>query len=119
MIVWSGSSLTNDGGRYNPNTNSWVATSQINAPEGRTNHSAVWTGSEMIVWGGYNGSDFNTGGRYNPSGDSWMPTGNNNAPSARSYHTAAWTGGEMVIWGGFDGTKPLNTGGQYDPNTDT
>src|SRR6185295_11043914 len=28
-------------------------------------HRAVWTGSEMIVWGGFGGTeDLNTGGRY-------------------------------------------------------
>src|SRR5439155_9420837 len=32
---------------------------------GRYSHTAVWTDSEMIVWGGQNGSRaFNTGGRY-------------------------------------------------------
>ena len=31
---------------------SWTATSTINAPAGRDIHTAVWTGSEMIVWGG-------------------------------------------------------------------
>ena len=29
----------------------WAATSTINAPTGRYEHTAVWTGSEMIVWG--------------------------------------------------------------------
>ena len=28
------------------------ATTSINAPAGRSLHTAVWTGSEMIVWGG-------------------------------------------------------------------
>ena len=30
---------------------SWTATNTI-APAGRAAHTAVWTGSEMIVWGG-------------------------------------------------------------------
>ena len=30
----------------------WTATSTTNAPTGRCGHTAVWTGSEMIVWGG-------------------------------------------------------------------
>ena len=30
----------------------WTPTSITNAPDGRKNHTAVWTGSEMIVWGG-------------------------------------------------------------------
>jgi hypothetical protein len=28
----------------------WTATSTTNAPSGRVDHTAVWTGSEMIVW---------------------------------------------------------------------
>jgi hypothetical protein len=58
MIVWGGQENgvpLNDGGRYNPNTNSWTATSLINVPDARFFHTAVWTGSEMIVWGGNNG----------------------------------------------------------------
>ena len=30
----------------------WTATSLTNAPSARYDHTAVWTGSEMIVWGG-------------------------------------------------------------------
>ena len=56
MIVWGGyatSSIdSNTGGRYNPSTDSWTATSTTNAPSARHDHPAVWTGSEMIVWGG-------------------------------------------------------------------
>ena len=35
-----------------PCTHAWTPTSTTNAPEGRQNHTAVWTGTEMIVWGG-------------------------------------------------------------------
>ena len=35
----------------------------------------MWTGSEMIVWGGVTCSIVNTGGRYDPSTDSWTATG--------------------------------------------
>ena len=60
----------NDGGRYNPAGNSWTAVSTTGAPAARYHHTAVWTGSEMIVWGGYNGSSYlNDGGRYNPAGE--------------------------------------------------
>ena len=96
----------------------WTATSTTNAPAARASHTAVWTGSEMIVWGGYGGSYFNTGGRYNPSTDSWAAVSNVNAPSARGGHTAVWTGDEMIVWGGDDGMS-LNTGGRYNPATDT
>ena len=80
----------------------WTATSTTNAPSARAGHTAVWTGSEMIVWGGgASGPTYlNTGGRYNPSTDSWTATSTTNAPGARSGHTAVWTGSEMIVWGG-------------------
>src|SRR4029077_14467691 len=117
MIVWGGfssGSYFNTGGRYNPSTDNWAATSTTNAPAARALPTAVWTGSEMIAWGGYNSSsDFNTGGRYNPGTDSWTATSTTNAPTARDSHTAVWTGSEMIVWGGetFNFTL-LNTGGR-------
>jgi len=97
---------------------SWAATSTTNAPAARSSHTAVWTGSEMIVWGGYGGSYFNTGGRYNPSTDSWTAISTINAPAPRGGNTAVWTGSEMIVWGGDDGFS-VNTGGRYNPATDT
>src|SRR6266513_1758169 len=80
----------------------WTATSTTSAPAGRQRHTAVWTGSEMIVWGGLgSGSGLNTGGRYNPSTDSWTATSTTGAPAARAAHTAVWTGSEMIVWGGL------------------
>ena len=81
----------------------WTPTSVTNAPNGRDSHTAVWTGTEMIVWGGHvaDNNDFNTGGRYNPSTDSWTPTSTVNAPEARVGQTAIWTGTEMIVWGGI------------------
>jgi len=126
MIVWGGASFANylaTGGRYNPSTDSWTATSTTNAPEARYYHTAVWTGSEMIIWGGYNGSTFfNTGGRYNSTTDSWTATSTTNAPTVRYLHTAVWAGSEMIVWGGvfYDGTNHyLNTGGRYNPGTNS
>jgi hypothetical protein len=100
--------------------NTWTATSTTNAPDARDSHTAVWTGSEMIVWGGYNGSSYlNTGGRYSPSTDSWTAASTINAPDARALHTAVWTGSEMIVWGGYNGSSFLNTGGGYNPSTDS
>jgi N-acetylneuraminic acid mutarotase len=94
----------------------WTATTTVNAPDARREHTAVWTGSEMIVWGGVTSIRSNTGGRYNPSTDSWAATSLLNAPTGRDVHTAVWTGSEMIVWGG----EPiLNTGGRYNPILDT
>jgi N-acetylneuraminic acid mutarotase len=86
-------------------------------PAARQNFMAVWTGSEMIVWGGIanNGTFLNDGGRYNPAGNSWTAVSSFNALAARYNHTAVWTGREMIVWGGRDFTKFYNDGGRYDP----
>ncbi len=79
----------------------WTPT-KVEVPDPRMYHSAVWTGSEMIVWGGTVGNAVcNTGGRYSPSTDTWTPTSTGaNVPEARSLHRAVWTGTEMIVWGG-------------------
>ena len=101
MIIWGGTDNVtgfNTGGSYNPATDVWTATSTTNTPSARSQHSAVWTGSEMIVWGG--DGPFDTGGRYDPAADTWTATSTVNAPSGRWLHTAVWTGDEMIVWGG-------------------
>ncbi len=125
MIVWGGASANalapttafNSGGRYAPATDSWLPTSMTGAvPSPRQRHSAVWTGTEMIVWGGNvnNGSTFQSGGRYNPITDSWSPTSTGvNNPTPRASHAAVWTGTQMIVWG------PDQSGGRYDPVSDT
>ena len=93
----------------------WTATTTSNALSGRYYHTAVWTGSEMIIWGG---SDGNAGRRYNPSTDSWTATTTINAPTGRYEHTAVWTGSEMIVWGGR-GLVVGNDGGRYNPATNS
>jgi hypothetical protein len=75
MVVRGGSVLSgtrnavNTGGRYNPAVNVWVAaTPTTGAPTARQSHSAVWTGSRMVVSHGASpsGGYFNTGGIYQP-----------------------------------------------------
>ncbi|OGF66333.1 MAG: hypothetical protein A2Y62_21470 [Candidatus Fischerbacteria bacterium RBG_13_37_8] len=118
MIIWGGNNGSvnlNTGGRYNPTTDSWIVTSLTDAPPVRKYHTAVWTGTEMIIWGG---SSDSTGGRYNPTTDSWIATSITDAPSPRGLHTAVWTGTDMIIWGGNDGSD-TNTGGRYNPTADS
>src|SRR5262249_3199385 len=92
-------------------------TSTTNAPTARSGQTAVWTGSQMIVWGGADFVGFfNTGGRYNPGTNSWTATSTSNA-TARTSHQAVWnwTGSEMIVWGGYvnDVHHFSNTGGRY------
>lgn len=130
LIIWGGSSImspynkVNTGARYNPLTDTWRSLATVNAPSGRGGHSAVWTGTRMIVWGGFDETAnwTNTGGIYNPATDTWEPMTVTSAPEARGSHEAIWTGSTMVIWGGqgaTPGNPLLNTGGRYNPATST
>lgn len=109
MIVWGGliggvGTSLNTGGRYDPLTDGWTATATgVNVPAARASNTTVWTGAELIVWGGQDADSLpvNTGGRYDPSTDSWAATSTGaSAPSARRGHSAVWTGGQMIVWAG-------------------
>ena len=136
VIVWGGfggrwgnDTNRHDGARYNPSANTWKPVSTRNAPEARFDFSALWTGKEMLVWGGYTDSHsryqgahadahLNTGGRYDPAIDAWRTITTQGAPSRRAFNTAVWTGKEMLVWGGCNTSKVLNDGGRYNPAKD-
>ncbi len=122
LIIWGGydastNTYVNTGGRYAPASDTWMATATTAGnPTARREHTAVWTGSVMVVWGGYNGTAaVNTGSRYNPSTNTWAATVTSATAAARYLHTAVWTGSVMIIWGGYNGTTMLNTGSRYNP----
>jgi len=124
MLVWGGESATNtylsNGGIYNPEINTWITMPMDGVPpSARTRHVAVWTGKEMIVWGGYNGAYLGDGSKFSSTAQVWTSCTSLNAPEARADHTAVWTGERILIWGGCSSSGNLNTGSAYLPNTDT
>jgi len=134
MLIWGGRAnffnqdMYNDGARYNPANNTWTPISGAGAPTVRSQFPSIWTGREMLVWGGWAIGDATRGdgGRYNPATDTWTPISSINAPSSRVEPTAVWTGEEMIIFGGIEvtgggapGWITLNTGARYNPETDT
>jgi N-acetylneuraminic acid mutarotase len=126
MIVWGGGTgggiqgvtTFNDGARYNPSANSWTPTPTSGTPAARYLHTAVWTGSQMIVWGGVGVDYLNDGGRYDPAADSWTAVSTNGAPAGRTDHTAVWTGARMIVFGGY-GESSLSDGARYDPGANS
>jgi serine/threonine protein kinase len=136
MIIWGGFGGSdaedinrNDGGRFYPTNDVWRPVSTTGAPSARFAHNAVWTGHEMLVWGGFNQSRMqldaltndaylNTGGRYDPDTDAWKDITTNGAPSRRSPGAMVWTGREMIVWGGRNLAGDLNDGALYDPAAD-
>jgi hypothetical protein len=106
-------------------TEGWTELAQ--PPEIRVGAAQVWTGAELLVWGGGLGDKgsehpLNDGIRYLAVTDSWerIPP----APiAARSYPASAWTGTELVVWGGWHGSwtanepRTFDDGAAYDPDT--
>ena len=134
VLVWGGlkdfeSDFASQGLRYEPATKIWDFISDVDAPIGRSSHVAIWTGSEMFVWGGAItvGERPNTtfeffadGGRYDPLTDTWKGVSELDAPTARIHHRVVWTGERVLIWGGnnYNEGHTVNTGGSYDPVLD-
>jgi len=129
MIIWGGRSsvladaeIYGGGSAFNVAANTWTEIATPNAPGSYATygHVAVWTGTELIVWGGSSPQAVNSGWRYDPgTGIATAFTGAN-APSARTAAHAVWTGTEMIVWGGFDSAgSPLSDGARYNPVADT
>lgn len=123
LVVWGGqdqSGALNTGAQLIFGTNglptAWTTISALNAPSGRSGHSAIWTGQKMLVWGGQGGGNFVAdGAAYDPLADTWTPITATNAPTARSAHAAVWSGQEMLIFGGESAAGTLADGAAYDP----
>jgi N-acetylneuraminic acid mutarotase len=131
VIVWGGCDgyfpacefKKSDGASYDPATDTWTSISSLGAPSPRDSHATVWTGSEMIVWGGASQKDANgplgTGAIYNPATDTWRPMSMQGALTAMIDPAAVWMIDKMVVWGGFgDNFARIGDGALYDPLTD-
>lgn len=111
-----------DGAAYRPSTGRWRPIASRPTP-GRI-FTGVWTGREMIVWGGagiaINPSDpLSNGDAYNPATDSWRPIAANPFTFPALPPMAAWTGSRVLLWA--RGTSEAATpypGALYDPAID-
>jgi hypothetical protein len=101
------------------NASVWTSMSTAGAPVGRSLHGTVWTGNELIVWGGFNTAFLQSGGRYAPSTNSWASTSTVGAPSARMGFESVWIGSEMIVWGGETSSGYVGDGARYNPGTNT
>jgi hypothetical protein len=95
---------------------SWYAPTAFSP---RKSFSAVWTGAELIVFGGTSlttGQALADGARYNPATDDWVmipedPTdpGHFRTAGPHTGHVAVWTGTRMLLLGGSaSATCPCN-----------
>jgi hypothetical protein len=85
----------------------------------RSEYAAVWTGKEMIVWGGYSSTtQYGDGAAYDPATRTWTqlaagPLVGQDLP------VTVWTGRDMLIFGGSGTSGSSSDGAAYDPATNT
>ncbi|EDY83115.1 kelch repeat protein [Verrucomicrobiia bacterium DG1235] len=126
LVVWgglgsggavsSGAVLEFSGG----NPASWTAMSSVDAPSSRSGHTAVWSGEEVLIFGGEDqGSLRDDGFTYDPESNSWSALSGASTPSGRTDHAAVWTGSEMIIMGGQTGSGASASCYAYSESSDS
>lgn len=83
----------------------------------RRDFTLVWSGDELLIWGGENGTQYSDGAAYDPSGNTWRIMADSPLDS-RVWHSAVWTGSEMIVWGGANLRTETDSGAIYDPVAD-
>jgi len=106
---------------YNPSANTW-RTLPVSGLTPRAHAITVWTGTELVVWGGLNADltvAYGDGARLDPTTDTWRRLPPAPVP-ARGQATAVWSGHEVLLWGGDTATgTEVGKGAAYDPTTNT
>lgn len=110
------------GQAYDPATDSWhvIASAPITW---RLGSVAVWTGSEIVVWGGGDvRDDIVDGAAYDPIGDVWREIAD--APISLNLASGVWTGREVIVFGSALDDRNIartetSVGAAYDPTADT
>lgn len=125
LIVWGGigaSGALNTGALLplsgGTTAGSWTAVSGTGAPAARSGHTALWTGTKLLVWGGQrNGELLGEGAAYDPSNNSWEPLPTLGAPTPRTGQQAVWNGDELLIFGGETASGSSANGAAFRPAT--
>lgn len=101
-----------DAGPRPPGTWLPMASSSTIGLARRTTSRGVWTGSQMIVWGGALDSSYaRDGAAYDPVTDRWTLLPDSQLVG-RDAHAMVWTGTEVIVWGGL---VKQSDGARYDP----
>lgn len=128
VLVWGGDDAEGrslaTGGIYSVTDGTWLTVAPLPGDEGRSGHTAVWTGERVVIWGGavtVPGQRAAAvvpteptplyGAEYDPTEDDWdalPPSG----LEPRIGHSMIWTGRELIVFGGIaaDG-RVLSDGG--------
>jgi hypothetical protein len=97
---------TENAASYNPASNIWRALAQAPSTPTYCRRDAVWTGSQMLVWGC-------RATTYDPSVNKWRRLAD--PPTGHGF--AVWTGRELIGWGGGCCGDAGADGSAYNPMT--
>jgi Galactose oxidase, central domain len=133
MIVagggYEGGSVYDDVAAYRPATRSWRTLAPM--PVSRMEGTALWDGTELLVFGGIGGPNTESGRNpnlrtnllargvaYNPTTDSWRWLPAPEVPRADAVFV--WDGHEVLMWGGYGLDRSIPSHGEaFDPATNT
>lgn len=108
VFIWGGFNSTlalelDDGALYSPSLDRWRSVSTIGRPTPRSGNAAVWTGGEVVVFGGtcldscMPINNVGPGARYNPSTNRWAPMSTVNQPDPVGPYGGVWSGTEVLL----------------------
>jgi hypothetical protein len=131
MLIWggrNGAGLLADGALYDPVTRLWVSTpvSPPFSPTPRANATAIWTGNEVLIYGGETATPgpTTTGALLEPELGRWRGMSTVGAPPLgrrEENRAAVWTGSHFLVWHPDGGARyepdlnlwtPIATAGQ-------
>jgi hypothetical protein len=123
LLAWGGSPRgvdaaqpAADGFVFDPLRGTWAGIAP--APAAGSGGDAVWTGSEVVLWG-VRAADADVSLAFDPGTETWRRIADPpHDPRWGGAHV--WTGREIVLFGGgLQGSSTTREGAAYDPSTDT
>jgi len=100
--------LKNSFWHYSFGDNSWRRIEVPADTPARRDFAMVWTGNQVLVWGGAAGEAgstemdaSNSGAAWSPATGAWTPLPSAGAPPPRMAPLYVWTGRELIVWSGF------------------
>jgi hypothetical protein len=124
--VWTGTEVLfyPVGLAFDPGSNTWRELPPAPHDPGYRQTAVVWTGSEMIVFGGgrVDSETARQGAAFDPTTDSWRRI--SDGPVGLNLLSAVWTGEEVIVFGSLLDDRNIaeaetSVGAAYDPVADT
>jgi hypothetical protein len=109
IVVWGGGDREgvvdyNTGSIYDAAVGTWTRMKQAGAPSARRAALGVWTGTRVLIWGGFDrdGDPQDHAYLYDPVSDAWNTVPGANEPDPSLYPATGWSGTHLFAMGGLE-----------------